>query len=57
MKLNLLKYTAFCVAALALASCNDFLDKVPDTRVELNSPEQLRLLMVNAYPSSNYSLV
>ena len=53
MKLNLLKYTAFCVAALALASCNDFLDKVPDTRVELNSPEQLRLLMVNAYPSSN----
>ena len=57
MKLNLLKYTAFCVAALALASCNDFLDKVPDTRVELNSPEQLLLLMVNAYPSSNYSLV
>lgn len=57
MKLNLLKYTAFCVAALALASCNDFLDKVPDTRVELNNPEQLRLLMVNAYPSANYSLV
>lgn len=56
MKLNIFKYTALA-ALLAFTSCNDFLNKVPDTRVELNSPEQLRLLMVTAYPTSSYSLL
>ena len=35
----------------------DFLDKETDTRVTLNNVEQLRMLMVDAYPSSNYGLL
>ena len=35
------------MALVELTSCNDFLDKVPDTRVELKTTEQLRMLLVN----------
>lgn len=56
MKLKNISYLAV-LALASLTSCNDFLDKVPDTRVELKTPEQLRMLMVNAYPLSSYSLI
>lgn len=54
-----LKYLIYSVPALllSLASCNDYLDKMPDTRVELNTVEQLRLLLVSGYPNANYSLL
>ena len=53
-----LKYIlSIAVVALAgLSSCNDFLDKLPDTRVELSTPEHLRLLMVTGYTETNYCL-
>ena len=37
-------------------SCNDFLDKAPDNRTEMNSEEKVRLLLVSAYSEglSNY---
>ena len=54
MKLKYIAYSAL-IALLPLTSCNDFLDKTPDNRVELNSPAQLALLMVNGYPSGNYA--
>lgn len=41
------------VALMTLSSCNDFLDKVPDTRVYLANVEQLRQLMVDGYMSTN----
>lgn len=56
MKLKNISYLAV-LALASLSSCNDFLDKVPDTRVELKTPEQLRMLMVNAYPWAGYSLI
>lgn len=56
MKLKHISYLAV-LALVSLASCNDFLDKVPDTRVDLKTPEQLRMLMVNAYPTASYSLI
>lgn len=56
MKLRHITYTAL-LALVSLSSCNSFLDKVPDTRVELKTPEQLRMLLVNGYPTSSYSLV
>ncbi len=43
------------VALLGLSSCSDFLDKPSDTRVTLTNTEQLRMLMVSAYPSYNYA--
>lgn len=55
--INLMKAKYFSIAAglllMALSSCNDFLDKVPDTRVYLVNVEQLRQLMVDGYMSVN----
>lgn len=42
---------------LALSSCNDFLDKTPDTRVYLESVEQLQKLLVDGYMSQDYACV
>lgn len=52
------KYISILTALtlITLSSCNDFLDKVPDTRVELNTPEQCRLLLVDGYTKYNYAL-
>lgn len=57
MKLKNIIYSALVgVGALAMTSCNDFLDKMPDNRVELNSVEQLRLLLCSSYPQSCYAI-
>lgn len=49
------KYIGFSALALSLAlvSCNDFLDKNPDSRMELTSPEECSKLLVTAYPETN----
>jgi hypothetical protein len=54
-----LKYSILLavVALMSFTSCSDFLDKEPDTRVSLTSVEQLRLLLVNGYTTSNYGLL
>ena len=39
------------VAALMLTSCNDFLDKLPDDRAELNNEKKITQLLVSAYPA------
>ena len=44
-------------AVAALTSCNDFLDKIPDTRVELEQVNQLKMLLVTSYPQGSYALV
>lgn len=49
---NIYKVYAFAVAAvLALSSCNDFLDKLPDDRAELDTPEKITNILVSAYPT------
>jgi len=45
------------MAVLSLASCNDFLDKLPDDRAELNQVEKVRNLLVSAYPTSSTDLM
>ncbi|MBR1932355.1 MAG: RagB/SusD family nutrient uptake outer membrane protein [Prevotella sp.] len=54
MKKNLL-YTAFSVvlSAVALTSCDDFLDKEPDERTEIDTESKIIGLMVDAYPWAN----
>lgn len=51
------KYIALSavLGLMSLTSCNDFLDKNPDTRVELQTVEQLRQLLVSAYMDRNYA--
>lgn len=37
----------------ALSSCDDYLDKLPDNRMELSSPEEVSKLLVSAYSEAN----
>lgn len=41
-------------AALTLASCDDFLDTLPDERVEITTEDQVVKLLTTAYSSGNY---
>ena len=42
--------------ALALGSCEKYLDKEPDNRTNIQTPEQLAQLLTSAYPRANYIL-
>ena len=55
MKLKYIALSLASIALLPLSSCGDFLEKVPDTRVELETVEQLRELLNNGYTRYNYS--
>jgi len=39
------------IAIIMFASCNDFLDTLPDKRAELNNEEKIAQILVTAYPS------
>ena len=47
------KYIGFSIIALGLTmtSCDDWLDKLPDNRMELQSPSDISSLLVSAYPN------
>ena len=49
------KYIGFSIIALGLTltSCDDWLDKLPDNRMELQTPSDVSSLLVSAYPSSH----
>lgn len=51
MKLHYYIYTAVVALAmtLGLTSCNDYLDKQPDSRLDLQSPDDVSKLLINAY--------
>ncbi len=65
MKKKLISYLTYVLMALPLGgvggglltSCNDYLDKLPDERAELNSNEKITQLLVSAYPTVNNNLV
>ena len=44
-------------ALTALTSCNDYLDKTPDDRAELDTPQKIIQLLVSAYPTCNSVLL
>lgn len=47
-----------CVAsATALVSCDDYLDELPDNRMEVTTVESVKKLLVTAYPSNEPMLV
>lgn len=50
-KKNLLYICAAATAICGLASCNDFLDTMPDKRTEIDTPEKVRDILVSAYPN------
>jgi len=54
---NIFKFMAASVLVLGIQSCNDFLDKLPDDRTELDSVDKAQKLLINAYPSVNYNWI
>ena len=52
-------YYPFMVLAMtvALSSCDDFLDEMPDNRTELDTEAKITSMLVSAYPETNYALL
>lgn len=55
MKQYILPSFALALSALALTSCDDFLDTMPDNRATLDSTEKIKNILVSAYPDSDYA--
>src|SRR5688572_22141625 len=51
---KLITYFSFYALLLTTISCKKFLEKNPDNRASLESPEQVSQLLGTAYPQSNY---
>lgn len=45
------------VIALAMTSCNDFLDQLPDERTQIDNEEKIRQLLISSYPTGNYAWI
>lgn len=53
---NILRFVgAVALVAMTLTSCNKFLDKNPDNRAEINSPEKIAALLTSAYPTTTFA--
>lgn len=50
-------YMSLMAATLALSSCGDFLDVMPDNRTTLDTAEKIEDLLVTAYPTASYAIV
>lgn len=51
---NKLLYIPGCLLLIAMSGCNKFLDKEPDNRAKLTTPEKVSQLLGTAYPQQNY---
>ena len=51
------KYLFLGLAALSLASCDDYLDKLPDDRATLDTKEKITQLLTSAYPSNHVAVM
>lgn len=49
-----IKITLFLLVLLSITSCDDFLSEKPDNRTEIDTPEKIAELLVNAYPQDSY---
>lgn len=48
---------AIATAGMASLSCDDYLDEIPDNRMQIDSPEKIKSLLVSSYPTANYATV
>lgn len=46
------KFALVALGALAFASCNEFLDEMPDNRTEIDNAEKIKMMLVSAYPET-----
>lgn len=57
MKKKIYQMFVMGLGVLALSSCNDYLDKLPDDRAELNTEQKVTQLLVSAYPTVNNHVI
>ena len=50
-------FVGIVVSALALASCDSYLDETPDNRTEVDSKDKISKLLVTAYPKNNFQMI
>ncbi len=50
-------FAASTLVVSAMSSCNDFLSTLPDSRAEVDSYEDIRSLLISAYPDQGYGLI
>jgi hypothetical protein len=49
-----LKITLLLLVLIGVSSCDDFLSEKPDNRTEINTPDKISEVLVNAYPQMSY---
>lgn len=54
MKLKRIIFYSSLIFAISLAGCKKYLDKEPDNRTSIKTPEQIAQLLTTAYPHGNY---
>ena len=47
------KISAILLLSLGLVACDNYLDELPDKRMELKTPEEVSKLLISAYPTVN----
>lgn len=53
-----IKYAfALALPTVALTSCDDYLDTMPDNRATIDNDDKIKSLLVSAYPENDFSLV
>ena len=53
MNLNY-KAVLLCAVVFLFTACNKYLEKEPDNRTNITTPDQLAQLLTTAYPQGNY---
>ena len=56
-KRNIYIYVLLAATTLGFSSCDKFLDKLPDNRMELNNKEKIQKYLVSAYPDRSAAYV
>ncbi|RUT68797.1 RagB/SusD family nutrient uptake outer membrane protein [Flavobacterium cupreum] len=49
-----IKITLALLLIITLSSCDEFLSEVPDNRTQIDTPDKISELLVNAYPEASY---
>ena len=50
-------YILIAVLILTLTACNSLLDELPDNQVRIDTPEKVRRVVTNAYPTASTAVV
>ena len=50
-------YILIGISALSLTACNSLLDELPDNQVRIDTPEKVRRVVTNAYPTASTAVV